>query len=693
MSGFQLILSSDTIEQGRIKINNAFSATTGLWSGSTGTQSLIHNNETGNLAIGYYAIASGSGTTANGLISFASNKDTIAYGNFSHAEGDGTYAGGLTSHAEGFDTTASGDYSHSEGGSTTAFGENSHAEGYRSYASGNTSHAEGGVTTSVGIYSHSEGVQTIAYGANSHAEGENSIATGDTSHAEGYQTIAAGNYSHAEGYNSYATGDTSHAEGFRTRAWGDYSHSEGYFTTARGIHSHAEGENSIATGDTSHAEGFRTSAFGFISHAEGFITIASGTTSHAEGSYTVAGGQNSHTGGEGVSIARVIANGRASFAHFRRTSTTSTIGVFGPDSVILGGTNHSIDSTSDSNVIIGGNANDINVVSSSSGIFAGDLNTVSSGALSSILGGYNNSIDSSSSSAIIGGDTNFIDNNSLNSGVIGGNNNYINGNNNTVIIGGQFTNTNGISSDNDSLIMGWATSGPSSTTNKTIKLKANGGVGVFEGGTLLGPADYAEYFEWVDSNPLNEKRFGYFVSLIEDKIEIGNINVIGIISSKPAIIGDASPFKWSEMYQKDEWGIEILKKFSKYSLKINEENIINIFIDEKNNIYSELPSVKNLTGELYTKSIENKLFIEDIYEKILNPSYDYKNEYISREDRPEWSPVGLLGKLRVRTSEKITSKKVSADKNGMAINGSDYHVLKTIKEFDGDYGIVQVLFK
>lgn len=661
MSGFQLILSSDTIEQGRIKINNAFSATTGLWSGSTGTQSLIHNNETGNLAIGYYAIASGSGTTANGLISFATNKDTIAYGDFSHAEGDGTYAGGLTSHAEGFDTTASGDYSHSEGASTTASGENSHAEGYRSYASGNTSHAEGGITTSVGIYSHSEGLQTTARGANSHAEGESSIATGTTSHAEGYQTKAWGNYSHtegnattaiglnshAEGDNSKSTGITSHAEGFATRAWGNYSHSEGY----------------------------QTSAFGYTSHAEGFLTIASGNTSHAEGSNTVAGGNNSHAGGAGV-VNKVIANGSASFAHFRRTTSTSTIGVFGTDSVILGGLNHSIDSTSEMCFIIGGEVGIINTVSLGSGVIGGSSNVISSGSYSSILGGTNNLVDSALSSA-----------------VIGGNDNKINGNDNTIIIGSQYTESDSTGGDDNCLIMGYNISGIPSTANKTIKLKANGGVGVFEGGTSVGPADYAEFFEWLDNNPLKEKRFGYFVSLVGDKIEIGNKNIIGIISSKPAIIGDASPFKWSEMYQKDEWGIEILKKFSKYSLKIDEENNINIFIDEKNNIYSELPNITNLTGELYTENIENKLFIEDIYEKVLNPSYDYKNEYVSREDRPEWSPVGLLGKLRVRTSEKITSNKISADKNGMAINGTDYHVLKTIKEFDGDYGIVQVLFK
>jgi hypothetical protein len=679
MSGFQLILSSDTIEQGRIKINNAFSATTGLWSGSTGTQSLIHNNETGNLAIGYYAIASGSGTTANGLISFATNKDTIAYGDFSHAEGEETTALGIASHSEGNLTSALGDYSHAEGGSTTAFGENSHVEGYRNYASGNTSHAEGARTTAVGIYSHAEGFQTTAHGANSHAEGDSSIATGDTSHAEGYQTIAAGNYSHAEGYNSYATGDTSHAEGFRTRAWGDYSHSEGYFTTARGINSHAEGNQTKATGDTSHAEGSQTSAFGFISHAEGFNTIASGTTSHAEGSYTVAGGQNSHTGGEGVSTARVIANGRASFAHFRRTSTTSTIGVFGANSAILGGTNHGIDSTSDSNVVIGGDFCNINAVSLDSSIVGGYLNTISSGQFSSILGGNNNLINNSLSSAIIGGDNNSIDSSSS-SAIIGGDNITINTVNNIIALGGSSYGDSGLSGDNQ--IIGGVGSRKFRVNLQTGQVY---GVGAFN----TSGADYSEYFEWNDLNLNNENRIGYFVSLVNgDKIEINNKNIIGIISSSPSIIGDAQSEDWSEKYLKDEFGVKIIKKYNKYKLKD-----IFIWIDDKNNIYSKLPNEDDLLGDLYTENIDNKEFIKSINEYILNPNYSKKENYIPREQRFEWSPVGLLGKLRVRTSEKITSNKVSADEHGMAINGTDYHVLKTIKEFDGDYGIVQVLFK
>jgi hypothetical protein len=85
--------------------------------------------------------------------------------------------------------------------------------------------------------------------------------------------------------------------------------------------------------------------------------------------------------------------------------------------------------------------------------------------------------------------------------------------------------------------------------------------------------------------------------------------------------------------------------------------------------------------------------VKDVEVPVLNPDYDPSTPYIPRSERPEWTPVGLLGKLRVRTAETITGSTVSANEDGMAINGNDYNVLENIKEYDGDYGIVKILFK
>lgn len=117
-------------------------------------------------------------------------------------------------------------------------------------------------------------------------------------------------------------------------------------------------------------------------------------------------------------------------------------------------------------------------------------------------------------------------------------------------------------------------------------------------------ADYAEYFEWADGNPNNEDRVGYSVSLINDKIKIAEEGevVFGIVSGNPSVVGDGAPMKWTGKYLKNDFGSYI----------------------------------RNEDGE-----------------RVLNPEYDEDSEYISREDRPEWSAIGLMGKLRLRKGQAV----------------------------------------
>jgi hypothetical protein len=120
-----------------------------------------------------------------------------------------------------------------------------------------------------------------------------------------------------------------------------------------------------------------------------------------------------------------------------------------------------------------------------------------------------------------------------------------------------------------------------------------------------GGADYAEYFEWADGNINNEDRRGYSVSLINDKIKIaeeGDI-VFGVVSGNPSVVGDDAPMKWAGKYLKDDFGSYIRD--------------------------------------------------EDGY-RVLNPEYDEEAEYVSRESRPEWSTIGLMGKLRLRKGQIVS---------------------------------------
>lgn len=77
-------------------------------------------------------------------------------------------------------------------------------------------------------------------------------------------------------------------------------------------------------------------------------------------------------------------------------------------------------------------------------------------------------------------------------------------------------------------------------------------------GGEVSSADYAEYFEWSDSNPNNEDRVGYFVSLNpERKIQVSGTNILGIVSATSGVIGNA-PQEWPKKYLLDEWGREII---------------------------------------------------------------------------------------------------------------------------------------
>lgn len=122
-----------------------------------------------------------------------------------------------------------------------------------------------------------------------------------------------------------------------------------------------------------------------------------------------------------------------------------------------------------------------------------------------------------------------------------------------------------------------------------------------------GGADYAEYFEWFDANPNEEDRRGISVVLDGDKIReaVAGEDPIGVISGNPSVVGDAAWNKWSGKYIRDEFGSYLL-----------DEN-----------------------GE-----------------RQLNSAYDPDQEYIPREQRPEWDCVGLMGKLRIRKGQVTGSR-------------------------------------
>ena len=139
-------------------------------------------------------------------------------------------------------------------------------------------------------------------------------------------------------------------------------------------------------------------------------------------------------------------------------------------------------------------------------------------------------------------------------------------------------------------------------------------------------ADYAEFFEWLDGNPDSEDRVGYFVTMDGDKIRIANLDdnyILGVVSGEPFVLGNGDCDVWNGMFLKDEFRRTIFEPAPKIEEILDDEG--------------------NPTGEF--EEIEGEF--EGTRPK-LNPEYDHTQTYISRFDRPEWSPVGMLGVLAVR---------------------------------------------
>lgn len=151
-----------------------------------------------------------------------------------------------------------------------------------------------------------------------------------------------------------------------------------------------------------------------------------------------------------------------------------------------------------------------------------------------------------------------------------------------------------------------------------------------------GGADYAEYFEWADGNPNGEDRRGIAVTLDGNKIKPAGPTdtIIGVISGNPSVVGDAAWNKWSEKYLRDDFGTYVMEDYE--VLQWTDEDGNERAVDADGPDAAKAPADATVVVQQRRK---------------LNPAYDPEQEYVSREQRPEWDCVGLMGKLRVRVGQ------------------------------------------
>lgn len=197
------------------------------------------------------------------------------------------------------------------------------------------------------------------------------------------------------------------------------------------------------------------------------------------------------------------------------------------------------------------------------------------------------------------------------------------------------------------------------TVDANVKVELDSNGNCYNDGTWsTTAADYAEMFEWADGNTSNEDRVGYPVVLEGNKVRIATESdnpalIIGIVSAAPGVLGDNDLQKWNGWAARDDWGRPIMRTISmvKWTGVSDQEQRYRV---------DHVPEDVNIPADAEYYDTEEVAYSED---------WDRSIPYTPREERPEWSPIGMLGKLRMHAGQPagdrwIKMRTVKEDEQG-----------------------------
>jgi len=167
-------------------------------------------------------------------------------------------------------------------------------------------------------------------------------------------------------------------------------------------------------------------------------------------------------------------------------------------------------------------------------------------------------------------------------------------------------------------------------------------------------ADYAEMFEWSDGNTTNEDRVGKTVVLDGNQIRLSTSSdaqssIIGVVSARPVVLGDAQSEKWVGKYETDDFGRYIREEYTQTEWIEEDEDGNKSLKSYQTDL---IPSDITVPSDAIVTSTEVD-GVTPLTRRRLNPSYDPSQTYIPREQRKEFSPIGLVGKLKVRVGQTV----------------------------------------
>lgn len=353
-------------------------------------------------------------------------------------------------------------------------------------------------------------------------------------------------------------------------------------------------------------EGYDTTASNTYSHAEGILTTASGSNSHAEGSKTTASGYSAHSEGFGTH-----ATGSQAHAEGESTYASATNAHAEGDYARATGENSHAEGEETKAWGLNSHAegywtNALGSYSHASGHFT------RANYCQTVVGCYN--VEKGDTTSYTSGSGYFI-------------------------VG---------SGTDSSAKANCFRATESNTYGKTYNTSG---------------ADYAEMFEWLDENQVNEDRAGKFVTLDGDKIRLANEKdtyILGVVSGNASVIGDSYADQWAYMYEQDVFGRPIYETVT-------------------------IPEKRDENGDL---------IVEEHTEEQLKVSskYDSEKKYIPRNERPEWAAIGLLGKLVcLDDGTAKVNDYVKPNENAVATVSETQTKYRVMRRIDGSHIQIMIL--
>lgn len=520
-------------------------------------------------------------------------------------------------------------------------------------------------------------------------EGTENVATGTSAHAEGYQVSVTGDYSHGEGANNIVSGDCSSVGGggvylYEYFSDGEYTNtipSSSQVNTYAEIHNNVEGDQNLVNGFGNSVD--ELSKANIVSGGGNVITgslsnVVAGISNKIDTTYT-----NSITGNKKGYISGSIIGGESNTITGKHNLTTGSNNLIDGIGNLIVGRNNTIKTN---RAVIVGQSNKIDRdFNGADSLIVGDDNELYSNEYlgkTLIVGSRNAPNPCGKSSAIIGmyqtgkyGEENLIsgsDNEGYvtyshaGCGLIG--NHLINNGAHQVAVGylnkAVGTEPSYMYTRNPSAIFYVGCGSSTSARANAFRVASTAVYGA--GAYNSSGADYAEMFEWADGNTENEDRRGIFVTLDGENISPAGPNdfILGIVSGNPSVCADVYDDQYKGMYEVDIFGSPIWE-----DIEYPEKTVHNRTVDDE-------------TGK---ETFEEKIIpAHTVHRRKLNPDYDDSKEYIARSDRPEWSAVGMLGKL-------VMVDDGTAEVNGYVRPADDGSGIATASESQTKYRVMSRL--